>query len=175
MHTLIVGVTQSGKTTLAHKIARDLAAQGQNIIVYDPVGTLTAAGTWPDSAVKFDDLDDFMEYMSLDAVVHAHVFIDEAGDLFGIGQKENFWLLTRGRHFGLIIYLIAQRPKMLAPSARTQCGRLYLFRVALEDAEEVGRDFGFSGLKNEMLDTGDFLIIDSGHTSKKRANVFALI
>lgn len=176
MHSLFTGVTESGKTTLARGIARDLAKRKQNIIVLDPVGTETKGGGWPESARVFTEGEDFWKYLARGDVGHAHVFIDEAGDQFHMGARENFWLLTRGRHYGLYCYLIAQRPKLLAPSVRTQCSRCYMFRLAHEDASEVARDFGHSWpFENEKeLDKGDFFILYSGQVRKERANVFKL-
>jgi hypothetical protein len=174
-HTLICGVTESGKTTLAHALASRLAASGAGIVAFDPVGSMTAGGGWPPGAIVFDDLEEFMAYMDRPDVNNAHVFIDEAGEVFNIGARENFWLLTRGRHFGLHCYMIAQRPKMLAPSARTQAARAYLFRLSPDDLREIGADFGHGGLEKIILDRGDFLVLNSGHTCKKRANIFKLL
>lgn len=174
MHTLICGVTMSGKTTLAHKFARVLASQGQKIIVFDPVMTPTAAGSWPEGALIFDDEHEFFDYLVQDDVNKAHVFIDEAGDVFNLSKPWNFWLLTRGRHFGFSVFLIAQRPKMLAPTVRNQCGRAYVFRLAKDDLKEIGADFGFSDLHKIELDKGDFLLLNSGSAKFTRGNVFKL-
>lgn len=174
MHTLICGVTQSGKTTIAHKFAAELAKRKQNIIVFDPVMTPTAAGYWPESAKIFDDENEFFDYLIRDDVNGAHIFIDEAGDIFNLSKSWNFWLLTRGRHFGFSVFLIAQRPKMLAPTVRNQCGRAYVFRLAKDDLKEIGADFGFSDLHKIELDKGDFLMLDSGSASFSRGNVFKL-
>ena len=185
MHTLIAGVTESGKTTLARSIARELAKRKQNVIVLDPVGTKTKGGGWPESAVVFEESTEFWKYIHRDDVGHSHVFIDEAGDEFNLSKRENFWLLTRGRHYGLFVYLICQRPKMVAPSVRGQCSRGYMFRLAWEDANEMSRDFGHSwpfgyldksgGYHEEKeLDKGDFFTLYSGQVRKTRANVFAL-
>lgn len=174
MHTLICGVTMSGKTTLAHKFAHELAAQGQTIIVYDPVMTPTAAGSWPSNALLFDDENQFFDYLVKDEVNKAHVFIDESGDVFNLSKPWNFWLLTRGRHFGFSVFLIAQRPKMLAPTVRNQCGRAYVFRLAKDDLKEIGADFGFSDLQKINLDKGDFLLLNSGSAHYQKGNVFSL-
>jgi len=174
MHALICGVTQSGKTTLAHAMAQDFAEKGARIIVYDPVGTETARGKWPDEAVMFSDEQEFFEYLSRDDVNNAHVFIDEAGEIFTTQKRENLWLLTRGRHFGFSVYMIAQRPKMILPSARTMAGVCYLFRLASDDMRDIGRDFGFSGLDKINLDRGEFLILISGSSQYQQANVFQL-
>lgn len=174
MHTLICGVTMSGKTTLANKFAHELAAQGQTIIVFDPVMTPTAAGSWPQNALLFDDENEFFDYLVKDEVNKAHVFIDESGDIFNLSKPWNFWLLTRGRHFGFSVFLIAQRPKMLAPTVRNQCGRAYVFRLARDDLKEIGADFGFSDLQKINLDKGDFLLLNSGSAQYQKGNVFKL-
>lgn len=174
MHTLICGVTMSGKTTLAHKLARFLSEKGQRIIVYDPVGTKTAAGHWPASAIVFDNEDEFFDYLVRDDVNHAHVFIDESGDLFNLSRRENLWLPTRGRHFGFSLYFICQRPKMIAPSVRNQCGYAYVFRLMQDDMRMIGGDYGFNDLDKISLDTGDFLALRSGTSQYTRGNVFTL-
>jgi len=175
VHTLICGVTQSGKTTMAHSMARHFARLKHRIIVYDPVGTGTAAGTWPESAIVFSDEQEFFEYLARDDVSHAHVFIDEAGDIFNATKRENLWLLTRGRHFGFTVYLICQRPKMVLPSARHQCGIAYVFRLAYDDMKEIGKDYGFNDLDKISLDTGDFLMLVSGTSHYSSGNVFKLL
>lgn len=176
MHALICGVTESGKTTLAHMFAKDFEAKGQNIIVYDPVGTNTASGSWPESAKVFNDAETLFFYLEHPKVMHAHVFIDEAGDIFNAQNRENLWLLTRGRHKGFSVYMICQRPKMILPSARTQASIAYVFRLSNEDMREIGGDFGHSDLhKTNTLDTGDFLILKSGRKVYSRANVFKLL
>jgi DNA helicase HerA-like ATPase len=177
MHSLICGVTESGKTTLAHSIARGVSKQGQNVIVYDPVGTLTYDGkqSWPANAVIFDDEDLFFAYLNEPHVNHSHVFVDEAGDIFPVGKRENMWVLTRGRHFGFSVYAICQRPKLISPSARSQCSAAYIFRLAEADLDEIGKDFGHSNLKSYTLDKGDFIMLRSGRSSINRANIFQLL
>jgi hypothetical protein len=178
MHALICGVTQSGKTTLAHAIAHDLEAHGENIIVFDPVGTKTAKGNWPQSAIVFDDEYEFFTYLQRPDVFDAHVFVDESGEIFTAQKRENLWLLTRGRHMesgGFTVYMIAQRPKMILPTARSQAGVCYMFRLAADDQRDIGRDFGFSGLEKINLDKGDFLVLTSGTSEYQSGNVFSLI
>ena len=175
MHSLICGVTQSGKTTLARSIARAASDAGHNLIVFDPVGTGTAGGDWPAGAIVFDDPGEFVEYMNRPDVSFAHVFIDEADEVFSLSDRANFWIPKKGRHFGFQLYMITQRPKMIAPTARKQVGRCYMFRLALDDAKELAADFGFSDAHKISLDKGDFLVLDSGQASIKRANIFQLL
>lgn len=174
VHTLICGVTMTGKTTLARKISRGLLARGHRVIVRDPLGTATAGGGWGDGAVIFGPGEDaaFWDYVARDDVSGAHIFIDEAGDFFGVGDKDNFWLLTRGRHFWLQVYLLCQRPKMLAPTVRSQCGYLYFFRLSRDDTKEIVQDFGHDAAVFEPLDTGDYYMLVSGSSAIARGNVF---
>lgn len=174
MHALICGVTQTGKTTLAHNIAHEFAQNGASIIVYDPVGSETVRGKWPESSVIFSDEHEFFEYLSRDDVNNAFVFIDEAGDIFTTQKRENMWLLTRGRHFGFSVFMIAQRPKMILPSARSMAGVCYLFRLSSDDMRDIGRDFGFSGIDKIKLDRGDFIMLESGLSDYQIGNVFNL-
>lgn len=176
MHTLFCGVTLSGKTTLARAIAQEQAKKGVPLIVFDPVGTSTANGNWPESAIVISDLGEFLEYMAHPDVHSASVYIDEAANVFNARMPENCLLLTQGRHRGLQINMIAQRPKMVLPNARTQAARTYMFRLATEDAREVFADAGHNSKQFDLnLDTGDFYVLHSGSRRVERGNVFNLI
>ena len=173
-HALITGVTKCGKTTLAHRMANEEATKKKDrrpIIVYDPVGTETAAGTWPDGTIYFDDDEKFLEFMEKHEG-EALVFIDEADDIMAHRFIENTRLVRRGRHFGWQIVLITQRPHLISPSARTQCGVAFVFRLAREDSRAIGQEFGHNDLHQEELDRGDFLVLQSGSAQYERNNVF---
>jgi DNA polymerase III delta prime subunit len=183
-HSLIIGVTESGKTTLARALARELAGKKQTVIVYDPVGTITAGGGWPESAKIFQDEKEFWKYLDRDDIGHAHIFVDEAGDLFNLSKRENYWLLTRGRHFGFFVYMICQRPTMIAPSARTQAATCYMFRLANSDAKEICADMGHDWPLSDkdietgeylQLDQGDFYVLHSGRVEYERENIFKIL
>jgi DNA helicase HerA-like ATPase len=153
-------------------MAREVEKKKARIIVFDPVGTETANGTWPDSADIYSDEGAFIDKMNNDETTHSVVFVDEAAEIFGHQQKENFWMLTRGRHFGLSIIVICQRPKMVHPTVRAQCGRGYIFRLAQDDMVEIGRDFA-QDLSSHDLDRGEYLVLDSGKAGLSRHNVFS--
>lgn len=182
-HTLITGVTQSGKTTLAREIARGLAKKKQDIVVYDPnIETATAGGGWPEGSVIITDPIQFENYMNRDDVSRAHVFVDEADEIFSHELKHNVWMLKKGRHYGLAMYVMTQRPKMVAPTVRNQCSTCYMFRLATADAKEICADFGHNFpevITNNgelyQLDKGDFLVLNSGSAEFSRANIFSLI
>ena len=171
MHSLYCGVTQTGKTTLAREHSRELHSRGHNVIVYDPVFTPTAGGGW---GCKFytSDFDVLIEHLNYTREPW-HVFIDEAGDHFTMSNRDNWALLTRGRHAGLHINLIVQRPKMLAPTVRTQCNRAYVFRMSPDDTTTVGEDFGHVQLGKTLMDKGDYLVLNSGSPSIEKFNCFS--
>jgi hypothetical protein len=175
MHTLICGVTESGKTTLAHKLADFDDRDKRRIIVFDPVLTETAFGEWPSRAEIFTDEQKFTRYLVKQAGADTCVYIDEGGDIFSHSQPENRWILTRGRHLGYSVTLICQRPKLVSPSVRHQTSRLFLFRLAESDLQAIAADYGHSKLNKISLDQGDFLVLHSGHAQIVRANVFELL
>lgn len=178
MHTLITGVTMTGKTTLARMFAREHARRGHNVIVYDPMGTGTAGGDWgeeehPDRVRVFTEESEFMEHVA-DAPPSA-VFVDESDLVFSHVQLENHWLARRGRHYGHRVYMLTQRPQMIAPNCRTQTGVAYMFRLARSDSDFVLREFGHDIKGNPDLDTGEFLVLRSGARGISRGNVFKLV
>ena len=175
MHSAYIGVSQSGKTTLARAMARGLSDAGHRVVVYDPLGTPTLGGAWGDKAELYEDVDLFMDLMHSDDFGNAHVFIDEAHHIFSHTQKENLWILTQGRHYGLNVNLLTQRPTKVHPDARTNCGRCYMFRLAFDDVKAIGNDYGHSDLHKINLDKGDFLVLNSGSSEFSRANVFNLV
>lgn len=174
-HTGYFGVTQSGKTTLARAVARKLSDDGHIVGVFDPVGTATAGGDWPENAIIFEDAEEMLWFVEQENCPPMHLFVDEAAEVFGHSFRENSWLATRGRHYGIYLHIITQRPKMILPNVRGQIGRAYVFRLSNEDMREVGADFGHSGLNHFSLDTGDFLILNSGSAALARNNVFKLL
>lgn len=174
VHTLYTGVTQSGKTTLARSVSRGLATAKNRCIVFDPMGTATAGGDWGTEEI-YENTEQFLDVIYDPKTVNAHVFIDEAHKLLGHDDKSNYWLLTEGRHHFLTLHLMTQRPNKLHPDVRSNCGKCMMFRLAANDANLIGSDYGFNGLDRIQLDTGDFLLLNSGSSEYSRANVFQLL
>lgn len=181
IHELICGVTQTGKTTLAREKARRAAKIKNNIvIVYDPVLTETAGGDWPDDAKVFNSSDLFLEYMhairekriSFYGDTSYCVFVDESDLIFSHSQKENDWMLTKGRHLNMQFFLMTQRPKMIAPNVRGQCGIVYVFRLSRTDLKMIGDDTAHNDIEKISLDTGDYLVLKSGSAALERHNIF---
>ena len=175
VHTLYTGVSQSGKTTLARSISRGLCLAKEKVVIFDPLGSPTAGGGWGNGAIIFDDKEAFLDLVYSEDFINAHLFIDEAHNIFAHDDKSHLWLLTEGRHFYLTLHLMTQRPKKVHPDARTNCGRCFMFRLAQDDAREIGADYGHSGINRISLDKGDFLLLNSGSAEYSRGNVFNLL
>jgi len=172
MHYLCTGVTLSGKTTLARYFARHYRSLGKTVIVYDPVGSDTAGGGWGEGARVYDEQLAFLDFMHSKDAHSAFVFVDEADELFSVRDADLHWMFKRGRHFGLSMWAITQRPKLVAPTVRNQCGQAFIFRLAQDDMKEIAADYGHSDLHKLSLDSGDYLAITSGTAKFSRGNIF---
>lgn len=175
-HILFAGTSQSGKTTLARYFARKLRAANKRVVVYDPVGTATLGGDWGDGAEIYDDDYEFLSAVEDPTKIHdAHLFVDEADEIFAHSMRGNFWIAKKGRHYGLSVYAISQRPTMIHPTVRNQMTRGYIFRLALEDCKNIAADYGHSNVHKIQLLHGDFLSLRAGHPDITRGNVFKLM
>ena len=138
-HALILGMTESGKTTLAKRMAAEYKARGIGVIVLDPLKDpgwnadhITANGE--------EFLDVFWNSRS------CAVFIDESGDAVGKYDLAMQRTATRGRHWGHSVHYLTQRGSMISRTVRDQCGKLFLFNNALEDCKIHAREWNKPGL-----------------------------
>lgn len=144
MHSLIVGVTRSGKTTLATILAREMLARGKKVVVFDPIG----GPDWGKGAQVFDNAEDFTHAVRSPECTSAHVFVDESGEILGEGySREHTWLATRSRHWGHSVYFIGQRAMQIPLTMRTQCTRIYMFTTNINDASIYAEDFNCPALR----------------------------
>jgi len=178
-HVLYCGVTQTGKTTLARHHARILERAGYDVVVYDPVGTATLGGNWGEKAHVIMAPEALHDYLSRHQGTEDHpiyLFVDEAADIFGHTETHAHWIPRRCRHSFIYLRLMAQRPKMLHPSVRTQCAYAYQLRLARDDAKTLCADFGHSGdIAETPLDKGDCILLVSGSSDIEEFNVFELV
>ena len=182
LHILYCGVTMSGKTTLARHHARVLQTANYDVVVYDPVMTPTAGGGWfvdGKPLRTFHDDEKFLKWLNEASGTPERpifVFVDEAADIFTHGDSEASFLPRRVRHQDVYLRMISQRPKMLPPNVRTQCGHTYMFRLSDDDTRMVLADSGHSkNILENPLDKGDFVLLVSGTSEIVSGNVFALV
>ena len=136
MHSLIVGQTGTGKTTLACRLVAEYARRGIHSVVLDPI----LDGRWPTRWLTADP----EEFTSWAATSRScALWIDESGETIGQYHRELFWAATRARHLGHLSHFLTQRPAQLSPTVRNQCSRLYCFGLqSLNDCKSVAQDWG---------------------------------
>lgn len=137
MHTLILGMTESGKTCLAKMLASQLA-QTKQVVIYDPI--LDPRWGKHPNIQKFDESEGFNCFLRSNR--SSYVFLDEAGEFFENGHDlEYSWLGTRSRHWGHSVFFIAQRAMQIPKLIRAQCNHLYLFTSPVTDGKILAEEF----------------------------------
>jgi len=151
-HLLIVGMTDSGKSTLACQLSHAYHRAGIGVIVLDPM----LDARWK-ADVLTGDRGYFLSLLSNPATRRCAVFVDECGEMIGHYKKEMFFLATQGRHFGHNCHFVTQRAKQLSPTVRDQCSYLALFACSLDDGIEMSRNFNRPMLRNtNTLQKGEY-------------------
>ena len=133
-HTVIMGMSESGKSTLAKRIANSFQAQGIKVIVFNPL-----RDWWSDPVpdLQTDNISEVTRVAKLSW--SCAIFIEECSD---VSTKQIKWFATQARHRGHASHFIAQRGKgMVAPTIRDQCRYLACFRVSLDDAKTLAAEY----------------------------------
>jgi len=165
-HSLILGMTESGKTTLAKKLAANYRANGVSVLVLDPLGD-------PEWNADFQttDPDDFLRvYWESRSCA---VFIDEAGESVGRFDQAMQKTATRGRHWGHSNHYLSQRGAMISRTVRDQCSHIFLFAQSMDDSKVHANEWNAPELKTcNSLAKGEYF-----HTTRfgavSRASAFS--
>lgn len=138
-HSLILGMTESGKTTLAKNLAKHYKNRGFGVIVLDPMSD-------PEWNADFQttDVDEFLKTFWNSR--KCAVFIDEAGEAVGQYDTVMQRTATKGRHWGHACHYLSQRGAQIARTVRDQCSHLFLFTTALDDSKIHANEWN----KNEL-------------------------
>lgn len=133
-HVLILGMTESGKTTKARQLAANYRRQGIGVIVLDPLRD----PAWQADFIT-DDQEEFLDVFWRSRSCAA--FLDEGGESVGRYDLAMQKTATRGRHCGHSCHYIAQKATQLAPIVRDQCSYLYLFRSGMQSCKLLAEEF----------------------------------
>jgi len=144
-HCLIVGMTESGKTSLAKQLSARYKSQGIGVLVLDPMHDPGWTADY-----QTDDQHEFMDVFFNSRSCMA--FIDEAGESVGQYDKLMTKTATKSRHWGHSVTYISQRGTMINRTVRDQCRHLFLFASALEDCKVYAREFN----KPELVEAANF-------------------
>ena len=164
-HGLIIGMTESGKTTLAQKMAQEFMDKGYAVLVLDPLKDPRWKCTFITS-----DMNEFKDMARRSK--RCFLFIDESGDSCGQWEKENYWFATQSRHWGHSVYFIAQRVQMIATTIRTQCSFLYLFNCGKTDCKLLADEWNKPELLGaNVLKQGEFFYCNR-FTNTRKLSIF---
>lgn len=153
MHSLIIGMTESGKTTLAKMLCRTLNNGGNKTAVLDP---LFDDGWQCDFQTQ--NSDEFLRWAKSNR--SAYLFVDEGSISIGRYNLPMQWLATMARHWGHSATFISQGLTQLPPAVRNNCSRLYLFTAADSVSKIAAEEFNKKELRDaEALGRGEFLIV----------------
>lgn len=137
MHSLITGMTESGKTSLAKLLARKLKKAGKKIYVLDPVHD----PEW-EADFQTNKPDEFLEFIhDRKNWGNAHLFIDESGRAIGRYSKPMEFLGTTSRHFGYSCWCIVHRVEMIPVVLRQSCSQCFAFCALEEDLKTIASEF----------------------------------
>ena len=123
-HNLILGMTESGKTTLAKELCLRLKARGISTLVLD---SLSDPG-WEADFIT-ENPDEFLSVYFDPNTRYCAAFIDEAGDYAGRYDWAMVKSATRGRHWGHMNFYISQRGIQIARTIRDQCSNLFFQNI----------------------------------------------
>ena len=152
-HRAIVGVTRSGKTTLAQVLAAGLHSRGRFVGVFDPRSTPRQwkCDVWTRS--PYELLAWAQAHNSRSVGKPIYLFWDEWGAYVGRGTKraEPFkWLGTTSRHNGQTQVVIAQAWRDIDPTLREQVDQVYAFCTAHRSAAMLADAFNRPELEEEL-------------------------
>ena len=153
-HVLILGMTMSGKSTLAKSLVRQYQAAGIKCGVLDP---LNDPGWRAD--FQTSDPDEFLRRFWLSE--RCAWFIDEAGESVGRFDLAMMKTATRGRHLGHRVHYVSQRGTQINRTVRDQCSSLFLFTTSLEDSKVHANEWNKPELRDACsLPQGHYFYTD---------------
>lgn len=133
-HVLIVGSTESGKTTLARNLAAHYKRSNYGVLVLDPLSD----PRWPCDFITADAAE-FLDIFWRSRKCIA--FMDEGGESVGRYDLAMQKTATRGRHWGHSCHYVAQDPTQLAPIVRSQCSHLFAFALSSRQSKVLAEEF----------------------------------
>lgn len=153
MHSLIVGMTESGKTTLAKYLCKGLAKRGKKTAVLDP---LIDVG-W-ETEFQTNNPGEFLALAK--KTRESYLFVDEGSVSIGRFNVPMEWLATMSRHWGHSAFFITQGMTQLGPTIRNNCSRLYLFACSKSIARLAAEEFNQPEvISADRLRVGEFFIV----------------
>ncbi len=141
MHCLILGMTSSGKTTLAKKLILQARDRGIMSIVLDPLCDPGFGGDY-----QTDDPAEFLKIVWNSR--SCLIVVDEGSESIGRYESPIIKLATKGRHWGHKCVFLSQRAMQINKTVRDQCTDLALFTSSSSDGKLLSDEFNSPELRN---------------------------
>ena len=159
-HAGVIGMQQSGKTTLSLCMARGYRKAGFAVLVLDPHLNPKWQADW-----MTDDLEKFLRKVK--ASERCALFVEETGDESNgekpLGRQPGFaWLVTQAHHRGHVTHYLSQYHAQVPPVVRCNVRRLYLFSVGLMSAKVWAEQLAQPSLPDLVSRLGDHEFIITG-------------
>jgi len=142
MHILSTGATLSGKSWGLKQLVQILK-NDIPVAVCDPMG-VAGVNEWPGADLIVHNRGDFLR--AFWGSSRSLWIIDEAADV--LNGDDDRAVLTKGRHLGHSVIIVAQRANFIRPALRTQCAAVLTGIQDSTDAEELARQFVSPELRN---------------------------
>lgn len=139
-HSLFLGMTEMGKTTLARGMCSVYRARGFETIVLDPMRD----PRWKASFLTADG-DEFLDIAKRSR--KCMLFADEGSQSVGRYNLEMEWIVTQSRHWGHSANIICQGGTQLAVIIRDQCSHVFLFACGARTAKMLSEEFNAPDLE----------------------------
>lgn len=137
-HAAIIGMTTSGKSTLAKKLCEEFNRAGV------PTLALCKPGEPYPAQWQTTDADAFLAKFWASRGCAAFMEMSDVGiDKFDTRFHEPF---SKGRHHGHRVFYVSQRHTQVHPCIRENCENLYLFRVSQKSAAIWAEEFADDGI-----------------------------
>lgn len=152
-HVLIVGMTESGKTTYAVGLCDAYRKQGIKTVVLDPL----LDKRWNADFIT-DNTQIFLEVISSPETWGCAVFIDESSESMDKYDRDHSqWIATRGRHKGHNAHFICQKITQIAPVVRDQCTYLVMFQCGPNSRKQLSEEWNKPEIADFDLQKGHFI------------------
>lgn len=152
MHVLIVGTTESGKSTLSKLLCKHIKNKGGKCAVLSP----TNETGW-EADFKTSDGGLFLQFARENE--KCFLFVDESGDAIGRYNEEMNWLATGSRHKGHSVIFNVQASSQISTAIRSCCKECYIFATSRGVLKLLAEDFNEPAImKHEKLPQYHFLV-----------------
>ena len=148
-----MGLTGTGKTTLAVALSSRISRGGIHVLVLDPIQDARWLAVTPHvyhSPATFQ--------ARAEASERCLLVIDESGESVGQWDTEMHKCATRYRHLGHRSMFVCPRAALTARTVRAQCTSVFAFRGSSDDARVLAREYGVPELEQcAGLERGEYI------------------